>query len=226
MRKFVLLFVLVFVFYLGGNPLYAQDENDGRVYLGEEFLDGNILRVSVFAENVEEPVLGIAFHLIYDSENVAFLRYDPGQFLERGGDPFYLVQNTPESGEIFFGSTLRRDDNFPLGGDKVVDFYFQILTDGEFNFSFKNGVISTLDVVRQDLSSVLWEDAVFERGNSEQIVFSSGGKTSIFPVVDADKKSFIIPVFIVSIAVLSAFLLIYFLKKQEHKRHDSSVNFK
>ena len=58
-----------------------------------EFLDGDILKISVWAENISSPTLGIAFHLKYEGDNLGFLKYLPGEFLEKGGDPFYLVKN-------------------------------------------------------------------------------------------------------------------------------------
>lgn len=144
----------------------TADENEkifggeiiGTVSMSHEFLDGDILKISVHASDMVMPILGLAFHLNYDGEKIKFLKYEPGEFLERGGDPFYLVQNDERKNEIIFGETLRRNDNFPLGEGPVADFYFQISKKDAMNFEFKNGVVSTLDVVRQDIDEIVWEN--------------------------------------------------------------------
>lgn len=168
MKKFISLLVIfcqiVFIPYSAYAYIFDDwDENAesetimGSVYMDYEFLDSNILKISTIAKDMQTPVLGIAFHLNYEGEKLAFLRYDPGNFLETAGDPFYLVQNDDRSGKIIFGETLRRDDSFPVGGDTIADFYFQILDSEEFNFEFEHSVISTLDVIRQDIDNVIWE---------------------------------------------------------------------
>jgi hypothetical protein len=101
-----------------------QDEYTGKIYMEGEFLNGDLLKLSVSSDDMVYPIIGIAFHLVYDSQSLAFLKYEPGKFLERGGDPFYLVKN--EEGKIFFGETLRRDDNFPIDGDVIADFYLRM----------------------------------------------------------------------------------------------------
>lgn len=153
------------------------DENielsQGKIFIKTEDLDHDILKVSIKCEGLETPVLGTAFHLFYDKNLISFLRYDPGNFLEKGGDPFYIVSaekdvNSAETGEIIFGETLRRNDNFPVGDGIIADFYFQKI--GEFpgvfgdefsgnefpglELNFKNGVVSTMDTTRQDLDTV------------------------------------------------------------------------
>lgn len=205
------------------------DELEEKIYHGEifiegEFLNGDLLKISVSARNMLQPILGIAFHLNFDNENLAFLKYEPGDFLERGGDPFYLVKNQ-DSGRVIFGETLRKDDSFPVGEGRVVDYYFQILTDGEFNFSFSNGVVSTLDVVRQDIDMILWEDLVIERGDNEEIITFSGGAASIFGN-GGFKISKIIPWLGVILGGIFSYFIYFYWKKQEKKTPTSSVNFK
>ena len=100
---------------LDPNEYGLSEEITGSVYLTQEFLDGDILKISVFARDMAMPVLGLAFHLKYETNKLQFLKYEPGEFLERGGDPFYLVQNSEEKSEIIFGETLRRNDSFHLG---------------------------------------------------------------------------------------------------------------
>lgn len=149
---------------LSGN---AFAESNGVVALSGEFLDGNILKISAEAKELSVPVTGIAFHLNFEKEKLSFLKYEPGEFLEKGGDPFYLV--TQKEGEIIFGETLRRDDRFPVGGDKIADFYFQISEGKIFNFAFERGVVSLTDVVRQDLEEISWENFQIEKKSKNLI---------------------------------------------------------
>ncbi|MBU4124664.1 MAG: hypothetical protein KKI14_04340 [Nanoarchaeota archaeon] len=142
----------------------------GKVFLEGRFLDHDILEISVEIADIQTPVLGTAFHLKYDSGLLSFLRYDPGEFLERGGDPFYLVTAVKdalgqETGEVVYGETLRRNDEFPVGEGGLAEFYFQQLDPSVdvYEFDFGNGVVSTLDVVRQDIDHVEFENLVLDR---------------------------------------------------------------
>jgi len=168
----------------GANDVAPAETSEyfGRIYLEGEFLNHDILEVAVLCEELETPVLGMAFHLTYDSNELSFLRYDPGGFLERGGDPFYLVMASKdgagfETGELVFGETLRRGDQYPVGGGEVVEIYFQELSGdvrdgvGSFEFGFENGVVSTLDTVRQDIDGVRFED--LELGHGEVLIEES-----------------------------------------------------
>jgi len=141
----------------------------GKVFLSGEFLDHDILKISALAAGMQTPVLGLAFHLKYDTEKLDFLRYDPGNFLERGGDPFYLVSNSSPSAEVIFGETLRRDDSFPIDGGDIAYFYFQEINPSQekYNFEFSNGVVSTLDTVRQDISGIAFEGLVLDKNSSD-----------------------------------------------------------
>jgi len=132
----------------------------GRVYAEIEHLDHDILKVTVKCEKIETPVLGLAFHLEYQKDLLHFLRYDPGNFLEQGGDPFYIV--TDNNSAVILGETLRRDDSFPVEGGDVVEIYFQ--KDASYDetsiieFKFKNGVVSGMDSTRQDIDRINFED--------------------------------------------------------------------
>ena len=42
-------------------------------------------------------------------------------------------------------------------------FFFQIINGDQFILEFQNGVVSTLDIVRQDLDNIVWENAVFTK---------------------------------------------------------------
>ena len=212
------------------------EEAGGKVYMRGEFLDGDFLKISVYSEDVITPVLGIAFHLKYDGEKVAFLRYEPGEFLEKGGDPFYLVKNNFKENKIIFGETLRRDDRFPVSSGLISNFYFQIPnkdffdTENFLHFSFESGVVSTLDTVRQDLDKIEWVALALDKnGNSipeEEVKNIDAGE---FLKADSSSSSFLahsnILWFVIGLAV-SFFVLIFIAKKLEKKRHADSVNFK
>lgn len=141
----------------------TENEENGKVYMALNLMDHDILKLSVLADNLQSPVIGLAFHLKYEKEKLYFLKYEPGEFLEDGGDPFYMVQNNHENGKIIFGETLRRDDRFPIGGKEVVHFYFQtngksLWNDEVIKFEFERPVISSIDTVRQDISGTKWEN--------------------------------------------------------------------
>lgn len=142
-------------------------DTKGIIDMQAEPLDHDILKISVMSIDMSTPVLGLAFHLNYDGDKIKFLKYEPGDFLEEGGDPFYLVQNDAKKNEIIFGETLRRDDKFPTGGGKVADFYFQISKREAMNFNFKQGAVSTLDTVRQDIDKIAWNDLSLDKNGKK-----------------------------------------------------------
>lgn len=155
--------------HVGGGEVDIAEEVSGVVDMEAKALDGDILKISVVSIDMKKPVLGMAFHLNYDPGKVRFLKYEPGDFLEQGGDPFYLVQNDEKKKEIIFGETLRRDDKFPVDGGKIVDFYFQVSKKQAMNFNFKQGAVSTMDTVRQDIDRIEWRDLRLDK-NGRKIV--------------------------------------------------------
>lgn len=240
MKKF-LFALLVFVSAAGAVPgngletVYAysfgdieallknDDELFGRVFMDGEFLDGDLLKIFVIAEDMKTPVLGIAFHLQYEPEKLAFLRYEPGVFLENGGDPFYLVH--VENGKIVFGETLRRDDAFPVGGAEIAYFYFQILDGEEFTFKFNNGVISTLDTIRQDIDKIQWDDLLLSK-NGERLVGNPGSQNYDLDFDKLNVSKFAVSKILIWLALAASVSLIVFAKIQGKKRHLKSVNYK
>lgn len=215
------------------NAFAINDEEEaqasGIINMTGEFLDGDILKISVSAQDMMTPILGFAFHFTYEKEKVAFLKYEPGEFLENGGDPFYLVQNKENSGEIIFGETLRRDDDFPQGNGIIADFYFQILDNSDdlvYAFTFSNGVVSTLDTVRQDLSDIEWKNLDLKRSDVSETIYPSvpsGESNSFLISLFHLGTSPIFPIFLIVAALVTAAGLISFIQK---KRHRAFVNFK
>lgn len=150
------------------------------------FLDHDIVKISILAANMQTPVLGLAFHLNYDPETLTFLRYDPGDFLEKGGDPFYLVSTAATTtnaatGELIFGETLRRDDSFPIGDGEIASFYFQELDSSQekYSFEFKNGVVSTLNTVRQDIDNIQFENTILDKNSPPDASLTSPNKNNL-----------------------------------------------
>lgn len=231
MKKIITLLVLVLAVATATDIVHAESGDQdfgetGVVYMNGEFLDGDLVKISVQAKELLDPILGISFHLLFDAEKLSFLKYEPGEFLELGGDPFYLVKPL-DDGKVVFGETLRKNDDFPTSGGKIVDLYFQIIEESDFQFRFTNGVISTLDVVRQDLGNVDWENFVLSR--------DSIGSANIIGFMDSQnlagkKLGFLslrsLPLILAILAMPASIFLIWLLKKQGKKRHSSSVNFK
>jgi hypothetical protein len=187
-------------------------QQNGTMYMQGEKLDGDILQISILAKDMTTPVLGIAFHLKYEKDKLAFLKYDPGNFLEIGGDPFYLVKNDEKTNEVIFGETLRRDDSFPLGGEKVTDVYFQILSGDKFSFEFKNGIVSTLDTIRQDIDLIAWENFMFDK-NAKTIADGSIGEASVLASSSQNWSFVWTAVIILFSAIPISYLIISYIKK-------------
>lgn len=226
MRKLFIFFTILLIF---NQPAFAIEEElsiensaadntqeqtySGAVTTTTEFLDGDILKLSINAREMVNPVLGIAFHLLYDT-NLIFLKYDTGDFLERGGDPFYLVKNDDYSKKIIFGETLRREDSFPLGDGIIAEFYFQILEEGDFNFSFENGTISSMDSIRQDIDLINW--------TTTQTAESGYGETSVSDATTGGDGMNIKVYALAAVAFLGLVMLFFFIRKSSIQ----SVNFK
>lgn len=197
----------------------------GTVHMQEEFLTNDLFKISVLAEDLASPVLGAAFHLSYDPSQVAFLKYEPGDFLEKGGgDPFYLVKDA--GAKLIFGQTLRKEDSFPLGNGRLVDFYFQVLAKDKFAFKFSNGVISSLDTIRQDLDHIEWKDLLLDSTNTSQLqgAFNTDGSNLKTNSLNDLSFSPMLAALIIG-AVLVAGSLIFFLRKQEKKKRHVICQF-
>lgn len=155
-----------------------QIENNGRVKIVTGDMGNGTIKVSVQAEDMQRPILGFSFQLDYPSDILSYLKYERGDFIERGGEPFYMVENGKNDrgngdengrsdgdgggvGKIIFGSTLKRGDTFPIGDGNIVDFYFKIsdpiFDTAGLNFKFKNPIASTLlNTKRQDINKIEW----------------------------------------------------------------------
>ena len=199
-------------------------ENTAALYLDGEFLNGDLLKISVVADGFDEGVLGTAFKLDYPVAQVAFLKYEPGEFLESGGDPFYLVKDAGD--RLVFGQTLRRDDQFPDGGGRVVDFYFQILEERDLSFEFVEGVVSKLDSLRQDLDAVEFRGETFVRDDTEELVEISNDISGLEISESTTVSGFGNYMTWVALAVLVASFGLFISKSSQKKSTKTYVNFK
>lgn len=199
------------------------EEISGKVYMQGVALDDDLLKISVLIADMQQPVLGAAFNLKYENDKVNFLKYVPGEFLERGGDPFYMVKNDTSKSEIVFGETLKKEDNFPLGEGEIVDFYFQVLKDSELNFEFSNGTISTLDEVRQDLEKIIWEN--FSTGNGGQRIEVEGLNENVkLNSTNWDfQGKWSVLILVISSILVAMFLIIWIKKNQQNMRRASKT---
>ena len=110
-----------------------------------------------------------------------------------------------------------------------MDFYFQILERGKFSFLFSNGVVSTLDEIRQDLDEIKWADLLLDENG--QPIQAITGQTDFSDSVKLNSGKFSLPanpgvMLLIAGAILSAGFLVFLIKKQEKKRPLQSVNFK
>ncbi len=222
MKKILLLFLALSLCFT--SVANAEESYLGKVQMEGEFISSDVIKLTIKIADLSEGIIGGAFNLLYPSDDLLFLRYDPGTFLEQGGDPLYLVKNT--DGKIFAGITLRRNDSFPDGEGVLLTFYFQLNSGDNFDFTFDNGVLSTLKEVRQDLEKISWESLTMKRGDGDKVVYSSnaggGYQASILSFGSGTSLKFLLLV----LSTLSGLLLIVFLKKRDDKRAGSSVNFK
>lgn len=195
-----------------------QGNPQGTVFMQQELLDGDLLKISVMAQDMSTPTLGLAFHLNYEGDKIKFLKYEPGEFLERGGKPFYLVKNDDKKNEIIFGETLRRDNNFPVGNGHIADFYFQFIRRDTLNFYFKNAVVSTMDTVRQDIDKIIWENLSLDKNGAkvyEKISDQTAFANSKEILNDDNNAPINYTIVIVLIIVIIGLLVSIFLKQKK-----------
>jgi hypothetical protein len=148
----------------------TEEDYFGEMVMSAEFLEEELMKITIIAEDMKFPVLGIAFHLKYEKDKLMFLKYLPGEFLEKGGNPFYMVKDLRDQSKIIFGETLKHNDKFPVGSGEVTEIYFQILSGNEWELQFDRGVVSGANTVRQDIDKILWKDLWVSKNGSETVL--------------------------------------------------------
>lgn len=152
--------VMIILIFAGLGATSAAEISDLRtgVLMKGKVLKDDKIKVDVEIKGVLTPVLGTAFHLNYD-DNLKFLKYAKGDFLEKGGKPTYLLKNNQEFRELIFGQTLKKTDDFPLDDGKLVSFYFTVKEKaGEYRFFFDRGVVSALNNGRKNIQGIYWRN--------------------------------------------------------------------
>lgn len=136
----------------------------------------NTLTAVIQAQDITEPVIGLAFDLYFDPFTLAYLDHYEGAFFEQGGEPMYLVTQDLDhrGGKIITGISLKRTDNLVDLSGTIIAFDFDILEKKSTQLTFKNQVISTIteDGKRQDLE-IEWIDS--------EIYFSTATEIPIQP---------------------------------------------
>lgn len=130
-----------------------------EIYI-EKFTDDGNLKIAIKTDGLQENAIGLAFELYYDSLSLEYLSYNPGNFLEQGGEPIYLVSEgfSEQGSKIVAGITLKRTDNqISLGGD-IIFLNFRILNKTESTLNFEHTVISQINEngKRKDLENINW----------------------------------------------------------------------
>ena len=193
----------------------------GKVTIDGLKIDDKILEVAINADNISSPVIGTAFYLNIP-DNLTFLSYLEGNFLERGGDPIYLVKE--KDGKIIFGASLKKGDNYPLNSGTIVKFRFEINKGEIFNFHFQNSQVSLVDTIAQEMDKVEFVNSVIDLTNQNQEI----GEISKYKGAGtSDKSTFkFMRYWYVSLILPVMIYLIYMLKKPSMKSHGRYVNFK
>lgn len=147
-----------FLFLLAAGATKASAASD-RISVST-YESGDQLTAVIKAENFSQPVLGLAFDLLYDPEILAYEGYEEGAFLEVGGEPIYLVTNVIDhlGGHVITGMTLKRADQPVDSGGTIITFDFDILVGGKTTLAFENMVVSKLNEEgkREDVESIDW----------------------------------------------------------------------
>lgn len=178
------------------------------VFLTHEFLEKGILKINVNTKDALTPVIGAAFHLKFDNEKIEFLKYLPGDFLERGGDPMYLV--TQKSDKIIFGETLTSKDMLPVGEGLLAEIYFQTKKEKPYYFSFENGVLSTLTTVMQDIEEVEFSDyEIIDEENEKKTITISSDKNILASTLNFFSLKNVLLILIPSTAMFFTLWTIY-----------------
>lgn len=226
MKKFLMILSLLLL------PLQNVSAETWEDYLGTvrmeaKYVNPDLIELNVYVEEMIKPVLGMAFHLNYDAEKLDFLRYEPGEFMEKGGDPIYLVSNHSD-GKLVFGETLKRNDSFPVGTGKLVKIYFEIEDGDQFEFVFQHGVVSTLEEVRQDIDLIDWQDLKVDqqkqisKSQNEELGFLTASTMSID--IEGDKSFWLGYWTIASVSILITVVLAWatyrLIKRSQDKRAD------
>lgn len=104
-----------------------------------------------------DPLFGVAFD-IHFPDSLDFIRFEHGEFLEKGGSPLYLVQTSEAGKSLTTGISLKYGDLVQTGSGTLISFYFKHGTPLPPSFSFEHTVASNLiQGTRRDLANIQWQ---------------------------------------------------------------------
>jgi hypothetical protein len=209
MIKKILTFIIISIFFLP-QLSKAQDfqglNNIGKINTEITYLKNDLLQLDIFAQDFQVPVLGVSFQLQY-SENLKFISYEPGEFLEIGGDPFYLVKDREDLQKVIFGSTLKSEDFYPMGSGLIASIIFEDQDSSKTtSLVFNKAVVSTEDEVRQDLDYINWQN--IEINEEGEIIKKFTSATASYETVQDKKKKRAILLLFIGIIVASVLMFV------------------
>jgi hypothetical protein len=153
MKKKILLISFLFsvliisaYFFISGLNLFGFSNQNNSIMFKETKIDNDQVEVKVLANNLKDEILGAAFNIEYDNENLSYNNFSPGEFFEQGGEPIYLCspkKNKP--GLIVCGITLKRGDKLQKGSGTLISLYFKIKSNNWDDFMFENTSVSPKD---------------------------------------------------------------------------------
>lgn len=111
--------------------------------------------------NVDQPILGAAFHLNYDPEYLQYLGYQEGDFFEQ--TPIHLVK--AEEGTIYVGVSLHKNQLLQAGKGTLLKITFKPLQDGKTQLAFTDTTLSTLENQQRVDLPAEWQQQQFELDN-------------------------------------------------------------
>ncbi len=135
------------------------------------------LTAVISANNLTEPVIGIAFDLAYDPEVLSYSSYEEGAFFESGGEPIYLVTYDINhlGGRVIAGITLKRADQEVNATGTIIAFNFDIIEKVDTELVFKNPIISKIndEGKREDLQNIEWIDQTVYMEEEKDIILAT-----------------------------------------------------
>lgn len=132
----------------------------------------NIVKIAIRSQNMTEEILGIAFDFKFNPNAAQFLKYEKGDFFERGGNPFYLIKTAQDKNSVINGISLKRGDKLQKGTGVIIYLHFLKLNSSKQTFSFTNTVVSTLKYgLRKDLRDTIFTQCPIVQENARNSIF-------------------------------------------------------
>ncbi len=141
-----------------------------QIYTSISTTADNKILAKISIKPTSEPILGTAFHVIYDAQYLEYQSYSAGDFFEQNQqEPIYLIKN--EEGKIYSGISLRRDQTMVSGEGTLVYLYFKPIKEGKTILNFEKTHLSTLEDGHRKILTSEWKDENFVVNNVFQADF-------------------------------------------------------